>query len=249
MSDAHGAGERIAERKISDQDSRAPVSMLGKELISNALSERFRELCDERISRFAPEMFGAVASFAVQVRDQLQTATPADLTDSTSVMAANSWMVSDTDCLSSLGALSLGEPLPLHSGEHPPIDSFLKSLIDARADAQQRFQLLAERYACPLNFTLQAETKAREHVLMRLMVSDRARLEKNPVEAMKSDDLLLRLNLVAVHAARAPDLRFLDALNYYYELLPDGWQPKEAQHNWLLVSYFALYARALAAWI
>jgi hypothetical protein len=81
------------------------------------------------------------------------------------------------------------------------------------------------------------------------MANDRARIEKNSVSAVASADLLLRLNLIAVHAARTPDLRFLDALNYYYELLPDGWQPKDAQHYRLLISYFALYARALAAWI
>ena len=60
--------------------------------------------------------------------------------------------------------------------------------------------------------------------------------------AVNSDDLLLRLNLCALYASRASDLRFLDALNYYYELLPAGWQPR-GRNPWLLASYLALYAR------
>jgi len=55
---------------------------------------------------------------------------------------------------------------------------------------------------------------------------------------------LLKLNLISVHASTAIDLRFLDALNYYYELLPVTVFP-ESQHAWLLISWFALYARAL----
>jgi hypothetical protein len=224
--------------------------MDGRKLISQALNERFRELCGVRLSHFAPETSGEMASFASQVREQLSTSSPADLNNRASGMNTfDDWTVSDTDCLSSLRALSLGELLQLQPGTRPPLDDFIKSLDKARADPEQRFQLLAERYACPLNFTLAAEDETRERVLARLMAHDRARIEKDSIEAVESLDLLLRLNLVAVHAARTPDLRFLDALNYYYELLPDGWQPKATQHKQLLISYFALYARALAAWI
>jgi hypothetical protein len=220
-----------------------------RELISNALGERFKGLCGERISRFAPEAFKEMASFVSHVREQLASASPADLRASASAMSAPArWTLSGKDCLSSLRALSTGELLQFHPGQHPPVDSFLKALDENRNDAARRFQLLAERYSCPLNFSLPAEDEARERVLMRLMVFDRARIEKNSFAAIESSDLLLRLNLVAVHAARVPDLRFLDALNYYYELLPAAWQP-QSQHDWLLISYFALYARALAAWI
>lgn len=224
--------------------------MHGRELISQALNERFQELCGVRLSRLAPETFGEAASFFSQVREQLSTASPADINTGASGMNAfNDWAISDTDCLSSLCALSLGEPLQLQRGTRPPLDDFIESLNEARADPERRFQLLAERYSCPLNFTLTTEDETREHILARLMTHDRARIEKNSISAVESADLLLRLNLVAVYAARTPDLRFLDALNYYYELLPDGWSPTEAQHKRLLISYFALYARALAAWI
>ena len=224
--------------------------MHGRKLISQALNERFQELCGVRLAHLAPETSGEIASFVSQVREQLSTASPADIhARASGINAFDDWAMSETDCLASLRALSLGEPLQLQRGTRPPLDDFIKSLDEARADPHRRFQLLAERYSCPLNFTLDAEDETREHVLARLMTHDRARIEKNSIDVVESRDLLLRLNLVAVHGARVPDLRFLDALNYYYELLPDGWQPKATQHSRLLISYFALYARALAAWI
>ena len=76
------------------------------------------------------------------------------------------------------------------------------------------------------------------------MTADRARIENNSPGAVNADDLLLKLNLISVHASAATDLRFLDALNYYYELLPVNWHP-ESPHARLLISWFALYARAL----
>ena len=49
---------------------------------------------------------------------------------------------------------------------------------------------------------------------------------------------------IIVHASFTTDLRFLDALNYYYELLPSNWHPM-SKHNWLLASYWSFFARAL----
>jgi len=56
------------------------------------------------------------------------------------------------------------------------------------------------------------------------------------------DILLLRLNLIAIYASFTADLRYLDALNYYYELLPSDW----CQHN---SSFLNFYLRALATHI
>jgi hypothetical protein len=220
-----------------------------RELISKALQERFNELCGVRLPGLAPDDFGEMASFVSLAQERLRNALPADIKNSLPGLSAPAgWMESDTDCLSALRALCLGQPLQLQPARSSPVNSFLKALDECRSDHERCFQLLAQRYAYPLNFTLPGEAEVREHVLMRLMVRDRARLEKAGVAAKLSDDLLLRLNLIAVHASLVPDLRFLDALNYYYELLPATWRP-HAQHDWLLVSYFALYARALAAWI
>lgn len=219
-------------------------------LISPALSARFRELCDERQARVAPETFGEMSPFVSRVREQLLNASPAAIKNLTPGMSTPSadWLVSESDCLASLRALSTGETVQLQTGERPPLNSFIERYNAGRKEPAHRFQLLMERYACPLNFSHSAEDEARELILARLMASDRTRIEKTSLAASESSDLWLRLNLVALHAARMPDLRFLDALNYYYELLPVGWQP-QTQPRWLFISYIALYARALAAWI
>jgi hypothetical protein len=75
-------------------------------------------------------------------------------------------------------------------------------------------------------------------------VQDRAIVEHDSPQGVDADDLLLRLNLISIHAASTTDLRFLDALNYYYELLPSKWSP-ESRHPWMWASYLALYSRAL----
>ena len=220
-----------------------------RELIASALAERFGELSGRIAARLAPEKFGEAEGFVSEVRERLLNASVADLSKSVpEVDGHDAWMDAETDCLASLRALSLGHALQLRPGRPAPVDSFIEALTLSRRDPAERFRLLAERYACPLNFTLPSEDVAREHVLTRLMAQDRARVERESVEAAGADDLLLRLNLVALHASRASDLRFLDALNYYYELLPAGWQPR-GRNLWLLASYFALYARALAVWI
>ena len=77
------------------------------------------------------------------------------------------------------------------------------------------------------------------------MVADRARIERKRLAELHADDLLLRLNLIAIAASFTDDLRYLDALNYYYELLPASWCP-ESPHNWLRLSSLTFYARALA---
>ncbi|HEY0376558.1 MAG TPA: hypothetical protein VGC87_06340 [Pyrinomonadaceae bacterium] len=218
-----------------------------RELIATALAERLGELRGGISARLAPEKFREDEGFVSEVRALLLNASAADLNDSVpEVSAPGAWTEADTDCLASLRALSLGQTLRLRPGRPAPVDSFLEALTISRGDPAERFRLLAERYSCPPNFTLPSEDAVREHVLTRLMAQDRARVERETIEAVNADDLLLRLSLVALYAARASDLRFLDALNYYYELLPAGWQPR-GSNNWLLASYFALYARALAA--
>jgi len=69
------------------------------------------------------------------------------------------------------------------------------------------------------------------------MVADRARIEHGSLPLINADDLLLRLNLIAIYSSFTADLRYLDALNYYYELLPA---------DWLRIPFLSFYARALA---
>jgi hypothetical protein len=218
-----------------------------RELISHALQQRFEELCAQRVSNLSPERYCGMEQFVAEVRERLLNAVPAQFEKSfSSVQAPDRWVTVDTDCLSSFAAISLGQPLQLHPGQHPEVDSFLIALQKGHGDAS--FRMLVNRYDCPLNFVLAEEVAVREYLLMRLMVHARAIIEKESIDAICSDDLLLKLNLIALNASVTTDLRFLDALNYYYELLPADWQP-HAEHNWLMVSYFALYARALAAWL
>jgi hypothetical protein len=222
---------------------------MNSDLISKAVGRRFTELCSERVAYLAPQSFGGMNTFVSSVQQQLLNTSPGALKNSFSSFAIPAdWIEVGSDCLESLRLLSLGEPLPHQTGAPAPGSAFLQELKTTSKEPQRGFQLLTARYACPFNFALPAEDEVREYVLMRLMVQDRTQVEKGSIVAADSDNLLLKLNLVAIHAAAAHDLRFLDALNYYYELMPATWRP-DSEHGWLLASYFALYSRALVAWL
>ncbi len=222
-------------------------------LISKALKERFHEVVGEVIPRLSTESAGCGAdTFVHDVRQKLTNASLIDVRNFMGdIKEPVAWMESqeETTFRASLFARALGYPQPLHQVEHPPIEPFLELLTTSRADAELRVQLLTERYTNPLNFALPEEAKVREFVLARLMTHDRVRVEKGAVAGVNADDLLVMLNYVAIHAACGTDLRFLDALNYYYELLPAGWHRGARQQAVLLASYLALYTGALAAWI
>ena len=225
-----------------------------QQLISNALKERFSEVVGEVIPRLSTEAAGCegVAPFVRDVRERLTSVSLADVRKFTGYMKVPEvWMEPENNATfrDSLFACALGHQLQLRRALRPPVEPFLELLTESRADAELRVRLLTERYANPLNFALPQEDGAREFVLMRLMARERARIEKGAGESASADDLLVMLNYVAVYAACGTDLRFLDALNYYYELLPMGWHRNARQQAVLLASYLALYTGALAAWI
>jgi hypothetical protein len=213
-----------------------------REIIAGALTQRYREVCGERLGNVAPADFGEHADFVSSVVGRFGEAG-----SNTSVNDAGCldiWMESNIDCLAAIRQLALGQPLEVVSGNRSSTADFVRELIESRAQPARRFQLLTQRYACPLNFAVEGEEAVREYVLERLMVQDRARIEQRSVKSVDSNDVLLRLNLIAIYAARSPDLRFIDALNYYYEMIPPNWRT-EGHNNWLQVSYLALYALAL----
>ena len=216
-----------------------------KELISTAVARRLGEV-RERVNRFDPETFGDAGFFLTSVKEVL-LAQPDRVSSLTPFSRPAEWVSADTDCLTSLRVLSLHGPKTMPRAPHPPPGEFLNQLKVKTAARKPVFSLLAERYAWPLNFSFRAEDDNREYLLMRLMTADRARIENNSAGAVNTEDLLLKLNLISVHASTATDLRFLDALNYYYELLATTEFP-ESQYAWLLISWFALYARALNSW-
>jgi hypothetical protein len=224
-------------------------------LISDALTQRFRELCDERGQGLGFLRFGGgVNPFAQRVRQKLLNISPAQLSEPMGGMRRHDyWAQSRQSHLMefspALFGIALGDEMSPVSEDHPPVEPFIELLTAAVSIPKQRIKLLMERYSYPLNFTLPEEDVVREYVLTRVMSHYRSLIEKGSVQAINGDDLMVMLNLVAVHATRSPDLRFLDALNYYYELLPTNWFSRAQQQAVLLASYFALYARSLAAWI
>ena len=206
--------------------------------ILDALQRRFSDVRD-RIAGLTPQAFGEAADYLKRLQQSLSTNDrPDDNTERVPVGSAGH------DCIEALCAISLTSA-QLHP-TIPATDSaqFLELLKECQNDSEKSFRLLAERFSWPPNFSLSTETEIREHVLMCLMVHDRARIEERSIASVDADDLLLKLNLVAVHSRESDDLRFLDALNYYYELLPTNWVPR-ARHVSLVVSFLGLYARAL----
>ena len=153
------------------------------------------------------------------------------------------WFRSSCESLAAIRILARDEEIECVDVE-PPVSTFFDDLHASSRDPYQRFKLLTMRYRHPLNIAAPSENDVREHLLERLMVSDRARIEQNSLHLLDAGDLLLKLNLIAINASVSHDLRYLDALNYYYELLPADWYPESPQ-NWLRVSFLTFYVRAL----
>lgn len=152
------------------------------------------------------------------------------------------WFEGSGDSLSAIRALALDEPVDCFETSPPDEPGFFEDLMASVRDPQRRFKLLTMRYLHPLNVAAPSEHRIREHLLERLMVADRARIEQHSLHLLNADDLLLRLNLIAIYASFTTDLRYLDALNYYYELLPSDWYPDDS-------SFLNFYLRALATHI
>jgi len=159
--------------------------------------------------------------------------------------APETWFESTGDSLSAIRALAADEQIACTETATPDESSFFDDLQASIREPQRRFELLTTRYLHPLNVAASSEYRIREHLLERLMVADRSRIEQHSLHLLHAGDLLLRLNVIAIYASFTTDLRYLDALNYYYELLPSAWSP-ESPHNWLRVSFLSFYARALA---
>lgn len=85
---------------------------------------------------------------------------------------------------------------------------------------------------------------APEDVLTRLMTKDRMHIEWPAGRTSVPDEIYIRLNAIAAHAASSDDLRFLDALNYYYELLSS-----DGSDGARRASFLTLYERALNRWL
>ena len=159
--------------------------------------------------------------------------------------APENWFEGSSESLATIRALAADEPVDCIEREPPDESGFFDDLQNAVREPQRRFELLTARYLHPLNIAAPSEHRVREHLLEKLMVGDRSRIEKHSLQLLNADELLLRLNLIGIYASFTRDLRYLDALNYYYELFPQTWYP-QSPHNWLRMSFLEFYARALA---
>jgi hypothetical protein len=208
----------------------------------NALRQRHDEVC-KTAAQLVPNAFGEMTGFVSQLQKQLVSAL--DAQQARTWAAPKIWFEGPSDSLTALRALAAGEPVQCIEAAAPVESRFFDDLQSCIREPQRRFELLTTRYLHPFNIAADSEHRVREHLLERLMVADRSRIEQHSPQVLNADDLLLRLNLIAVYASFTTDLRYLDALNYYYELLPSDWRP-ESPHNWLLVSFLSFYVRALA---
>jgi len=184
-----------------------------------------------------------MTDFVSRLRKQLDTASEGR--QFRTWTAPKMWFASRFDSLTAIRALAVDEPVECVEAQPPDEPGFFDDLQASIREPQRRFELLTTRYLHPLNVAAPSEQRVREHLLERLMVADRSRIEQHSLHLLNADDLLLRLNLTAIYASFTTDLRYLDALNYYYELLPSAWYP-ESPHNWLRVSFLSFYVRALA---
>ena len=206
-------------------------------MIVDALRGRLLQVCEEAKS-IQPDAFGEAMDDVARMKEalvhgkfELKLPPPSE------------WLMTGDDCLTCLRRLSVGETLPTTSAVQPA-DNVLSLLRSTRKDPHAQFNLLRNYYAYPPNFALPSENDIREYVLARVMVSHRSRVEVGV--AVDNAELFLCLNLLAINALFTSDLRYIDALNYFYELIPAPVQSL-SDLSWLQVSYLVLYANALVA--
>src|ERR1043165_6651375 len=100
-------------------------------LISDALKERFKELCDERSQGLGFLRFGGeMHPFAQQVRRKLFNISPPQLCEPMGGKGQQGYWAQShvTGFQPALFSLALDEPLQLASAEHPPVEPFLEQL-------------------------------------------------------------------------------------------------------------------------
>ena len=212
-----------------------------QEIIVQALQQRHAEVC-RSTAELLTNSVGGTSDFALQLKHPSLVVGGHQLRK---WIAPQRWYAGKRELLDAIRALALNEEFECTSVDPPEDNSFIDELRASAKDPQRRFDLLERRYRNPLNFAAPSEEQVREHLLERLMVVDRSRIERDSLDLVHADEFLLRLNLIAINASLSDDLRYLDALNSFYELLPSAWYPASAQ-NWLRVSFLILYARALA---
>jgi hypothetical protein len=160
-------------------------------------------------SQPTPNVFGEMTGFVSRLRKQLDTAL--DGQQFRTWKAPEAWFESTSDSLTAIRALATDEQLTCIEAAPPDEPGFFADLQACIREPERRFELLTLRYLHPLNVAAPSEQRVREHLLERLMVMDRSRIEQHSLHRLNPDDLLLRLNLIAICASFTTDLRYLDA--------------------------------------
>jgi len=150
------------------------------------------------------------------------------------------WMSGDRSFTNSLSALALARSLERQPSETRPGRLSLANFN--KLPGNERMEVLCDRYRCPLNIGLESESDVAEELLRQLMVPDRTKLEAGT--EFDTDMVLLKLNLVGIRAMITRDLRYLDALNYFYEL-PRRSLIRMRSNPRLLAFWLCIYAQLL----
>ena len=151
------------------------------------------------------------------------------------------WTECDASLAECLISIGVGEDIVCRPSTAAP--SAL-TCADLKGFSSKDREVLCVRYRCPLNIGAESESEIAEELLRQLMVADRIKLEEQA--DFEVDEVLLKLNLIAVRAWVCRDLRFLDALNYFYEL-PQRSLARFQRNPQLLAAWLCIYARLLSA--
>jgi hypothetical protein len=207
------------------------------EVIADALRSRLVDVC---------ERFLNVRTGLKELDSQVFPPLPLSINTSTfrNLEKPEVWLDCEFNGLDAIATLAGANGIAATESPMPDTGDFLKKLKASARQPDERFRLLLTRYRHPLNVAANSESLVCEHLLERLMVADRAQAERQSIAVLHEPDLLLKLNLIAIKSALCDDLRYLDALNYIYELSQPEWLPK-SEYGWLFVTYLIFYARAL----
>jgi hypothetical protein len=156
--------------------------------------------------------------------------------------AALQWTDCDASLPECLISIGVGENIACRPSAAKP--NALSGADFKKLSGRGRVQALRVRYRCPLNIGAESEPEIAEELLWQLMVADRAKLEAE--RGFEVDDVLLKLNLTAIYARMRRDLRFLDALSYFYEL-PQRSLARLRRNPHFLAAWLCLYAQLLCA--
>jgi len=215
-------------------------------VIEIAFSARYEELCANWGATLLPEGYGAAAQFVGRIGKKLKldAGSTLPLLLAQDAFPVSGWLFSPYNCFHNLRSIVLGETLCTQICPPPPP---LEPTYFRKLSRSERIYTLCERYTCPLNIAATGEIAFAEELLTELMVHDRRGFEKKCFASLDHDELFLKLNLIALVTFRLRSLRFMDAMNYFYEFLPSRWSPA-GKNAWLLPSWMCLYASLLANW-